>query len=256
MVLTAAEILLAWRVAWCRLRSPVLALAIACALGVAYALAARWVVGGYARIAEMIGREEWLVNPMALRVSGSGSGNGPVATAEDVIVGTRVGDDIVGALVLRLEPSPAAMALAAASAAGPGGGGSGSGSGGGPMSVSGGCGNVITGGGGGEGGRRRRGGSRHGSVAGLKGGRGLVRAWTVHPHYRHRGLGSDLLHEAVRFTRERCGRDAEVGFAREHAHSRMVLPELFNRGFRRRERMAAWALRDVLAEWDMTRRKR
>jgi len=65
-----------------------------------------------------------------------------------------------------------------------------------------------------------------------------------------------MLHEAVRLTRERCGRDAEVGFAKEHANSRMVLPEMFNGSFRRAEMRAAKALENVLEQWEGNRRKR
>ncbi len=57
-------------------------------------------------------------------------------------------------------------------------------------------------------------------------------------------------------TRERCGKDAEVGFAQEHANSNMVLPEFFNRGFRKREQRAAKALDDVIANWEGAKRKR
>lgn len=90
----------------------------------------------------------------------------------------------------------------------------------------------------------------------LRGGKGVIRAWTVRLRYRGRGVGQDLLHEAVRITRERCGREAEVGFAAEHANSEMVLPEMFNRTFRKGERRAAGALERVLGEWEGIRRKR
>lgn len=90
----------------------------------------------------------------------------------------------------------------------------------------------------------------------LRGGKGVVRAWTVRLRYRGKGVGADMLHEAVRVTRERCGKDAEVGFAAEHANSQMVLPEMFNRTFRKGERRAAGALEKVLGEWEGVRRKR
>jgi hypothetical protein len=63
-----------------------------------------------------------------------------------------------------------------------------------------------------------------------------------------------MLREAVRLTRERCGKDAEVGFAQEHANSVMVLPEMFNRPFRKGEMRAARALEKVLGEWDGRKR--
>lgn len=90
----------------------------------------------------------------------------------------------------------------------------------------------------------------------LKGGKGVIRAWTVLLRYRGRGVGSDLLHEAVRVTREKCGRDATVGFAKEHANSAMVVPEMFNRQFRKDEQRAIKALEKVVTEWEGSRRKR
>ncbi|KAH6856969.1 hypothetical protein B0I37DRAFT_368908 [Chaetomium sp. MPI-CAGE-AT-0009] len=136
---------------------------------------------------------------------------------EDLVFGTRYGTDVVGALVLRLER---------------------------PWSPS----DGNSGGSGGGGGSRRKGHSRQNSFKAhsrqnsfkLKGGRG--------------GLGGDLLREAVRVTRERCGKDAEVGFAKEHANSIMVLPEMFNSPFRKGEMRAARALEKVLGERDGRRR--
>ncbi|KAL2146905.1 hypothetical protein VTI28DRAFT_1632 [Corynascus sepedonium] len=154
----------------------------------------------------------------------------PAGAEEDIILGTRHGSDIVGALVLRLER--------------PGSTSSPDGSGGGSS-----CGS----GGSGGGGSRRKAHSRQNSFK-LKGGRGVIRAWTIRLRYRGQGLGGDLLREAVRITRERCGRDAEVGFAKEHANSVMVLPELFNRPFRKAEMQAARALDKILSEWDGRRR--
>lgn len=90
----------------------------------------------------------------------------------------------------------------------------------------------------------------------LRGGKGVIRAWTTKLRYRGRGVGADMLHEAVRMTREKCGKDAEIGFAAEHANSRMVLPEMFNRAFRKGERRAALALEKVLGDWEGARRKR
>lgn len=88
----------------------------------------------------------------------------------------------------------------------------------------------------------------------LRGGKGVIRAWTVMLRYRGKGVGSDLLHEAVKVTREKCGKEAAVGFAKEHANSTMVLPEVFNGQFRKNEQRAAKALDKVLGEG--IRRKR
>ncbi|KAK3292077.1 uncharacterized protein B0H64DRAFT_220748 [Chaetomium fimeti] len=141
---------------------------------------------------------------------------------EDLVLGTRYGPDVVGAVVLRLER---------------------------PTSSSDGNGGGGTGGGGG----RRKAHSRQNSFK-LKGGRGVIRAWTTRLRYRGRGVGGDLLREAARVTRERCGKDAEVGFAKEHANSIMVLPEMFNSPFRKGEMRAARALERVLGERDGRRR--
>ncbi|EKD16827.1 uncharacterized protein L3040_001111 [Drepanopeziza brunnea f. sp. 'multigermtubi'] len=123
---------------------------------------------------------------------------------EDLILGSRFGDELIGALVLRLEK-------------------------------------------GGGGGKKKSG--KKG-----KGGNGVVRAWTVRNRYRGKGVGTELLEEAVRVTRDKLGRDAGVGFAAEHANSKMVLPDLFNLGFRKRETQAGRMLEGVVA--GMEKRKR
>ncbi|KAI0132218.1 acetyltransferase [Xylariales sp. AK1849] len=90
----------------------------------------------------------------------------------------------------------------------------------------------------------------------MKGGKGVIRAWTVKLKYRHKGVGTDLLHEAVKVTREKCGKDAEIGFAKEHANSTVVLPEVLNGQMRKDEQRAAKTLGSVLSEWEGNRRKR
>ncbi|KAI1386504.1 uncharacterized protein F4822DRAFT_318741 [Hypoxylon trugodes] len=99
-------------------------------------------------------------------------------------------------------------------------------------------------------------GKRRSRGSALKGGKGIIRAWTVKMRYRGKGVGADLLHEAVKVTRERCGKDAEVGFAKEHANSTMVLPEVFNGALRKDEQRAAKALEKVLSEWEGSKRRR
>ncbi|ROW14627.1 hypothetical protein VPNG_03185 [Cytospora leucostoma] len=100
--------------------------------------------------------------------------------------------------------------------------------------------------------RKKKGNHNHN----LKGGKGVIRAWTTRLKYRGKGVGADLLHEAIRVTRERCGKDAGIGFAAEHANSKMLLPEMFNKTFRKGERRAALALEKALGDWEGTRRKR
>ncbi|KAG5980208.1 hypothetical protein E4U55_004281 [Claviceps digitariae] len=92
--------------------------------------------------------------------------------------------------------------------------------------------------------------------ASLKGGKGIIRAWTIAPSHRAKGIGKELLNEAVRYTKDKCGKDAQVGFAQAHAHSIMVLPGLFNAIFRRDEARAANALDRSVEEWDLNKKKR
>jgi len=169
-----------------------------------YLIGIRFVTSGYLRAAEDLNWD--FITP-----GGGGQGG-----AEDLILGTRYGSDMVGALVLRLERPSSEHATGSSGNS-----------------------------------RTRKAHSRQNS---LKGGKGVIRAWTTRLRYRGRGLGGDLLREAVRVTRERCGKDAEVGFAQEHANSVMVLPEMFNRPFRKAEMQAARALEKVLGEWDGRRR--
>ena len=98
-------------------------------------------------------------------------------------------------------------------------------------------------------------GGRKKSKSGKTGGKGIVRAWTVRIKYRGKGVGTELLEEAVRTTREKLGNSAEIGFAAEHANSRMILPELFNRGFRKREVRAARALEAVVEGTDAKKKR-
>lgn len=125
----------------------------------------------------------------------------------DTIIGSRYGEEIIGALILRLERNGS--------------------NGGSP--------------------RKRR---------ASKGGKGIIRAWTTRIKYRGTNVGTGLLEEAVRVSRERLGNSAEVGFAVEHANSKMVLPEMFNGVFRKGERRAAQALEHVIKNETGNRKKR
>lgn len=116
---------------------------------------------------------------------------------DDIIIGSRFGDEVIGATVLRLE-------------------------------------------------RNGYGGSKKKKANGKTGGKGLVRAWTVRIKYRGKGVGTELLEEAVAVTREKLGNSAEIGFAAEHANSKMVLPDFFNGSFKKREARAARALEKVV----------
>jgi hypothetical protein len=184
--------------------------------GMAYLLVIRFFTSGYLRAAEDLSHD----------FLSSGQAGGWGGGQEDLVLGTRHGAELVGALVLRLERSFPVD-------------GHGHGHGHGRSGSS--------------GSSRRKAHSRQGSLK-AKGGKGVIRAWTTRLPYRGSGLGGDMLREAVRVTRERCGRDAEVGFAREHANSVVVLPEVFNRPLRRGEMQAARALEKVSKEWDGRRR--
>lgn len=168
------------------------ALMLASGLIMTYLVAIRFVASGYIQAAEAL-RWDWLVAEDG---------------EEDVVIGTRFGQDLIGALVLRLEPNPALA------------------------------------------------GKKKNRSLSLKGGKGVIRAWTTKLRYRGQGVGEDMLREAVRVTRERCGKDAEIGFAKEHANSTKVLPEVFNGVFRRQEMRAARTLEEVVAGVDKEKRKR
>lgn len=124
---------------------------------------------------------------------------------EDIIIGSRYGEEIIGAVILRLERS----------------------------------------------------GMGKKKTKGFKtGGEALVRAWAVRIRYRGKGVGTELLEEAIRISREKLGNSAKIGFAAEHANSTMVLPEFFNGGFRRKEVRAAKSLQKTLHTVDGSKKRR
>lgn len=194
LAVLAAALGLAFQFSWHARRDLGMALMLHSAVLMTYLLAIRYFTGRYIAVAEGL-RWDWMLSPDT--------------GEQDTVLGVRYGKTLIGALVLRLEPSPAVAAAGAK--------------------------------------RRTR-------ASALRGGKGVIRAWTVMLRYRGKGVGSDLLHEAVKVTREKCGKDAAVGFAKEHANSTMVLPEVFNGQFRKNEQRAAKALDKVLGEG--IRRKR
>lgn len=84
----------------------------------------------------------------------------------------------------------------------------------------------------------------------LKGGQGLIRAWTIKLMYRNNRVGGDLLRLAVLTTRHRCGEEATVSFADDHANNARVLPNMFNRPFNKRDERAAKALENAVGACD------
>ncbi|KAJ6444604.1 GCN5-related N-acetyltransferase (GNAT) domain-containingprotein [Purpureocillium lavendulum] len=145
---------------------------------------------------------------------------------EDVVLGARRGGILVGALVLRIEPRLGANTAGSSSSNG-------------SQAFQ-----YL---------HRRKNRSRSAS---FRGGRGVIRAWTTLDGRRGEGIGRELLHAAVRRTRDVCGRDAQVGFAKEHANSVMLLPDIFTAPFKHDERRAAESLQAVVDEWDVFRRKK
>lgn len=217
-----------------------LLLTLASGIVMSYLVAVRLLASRYIALAESVGwrflsRSSTGItirpdnNDADVDAGGAPVPDGSDLATEDVVLGARFGDELIAALVLRLEPHgrPGSSSSSSSSPSGGGEGGSG----------------------GGRGRRKNR-------TSSLKGGRGVIRAWTTKLRYRCKGVGGDMLREAVRVTRERCGRDAEVGFAKEHANSVMVLPEMFNGPFRKGERKAARALEAILLEFESTRRKK
>lgn len=194
----SAALAAAYRLGWLSSFDPGLSMTVSCGVFMTYLAGIRYLTTGYLSLAERL-RWAWL-----LRADDG---------EEDTLLAARRNDEIVGSLVLRLEPGPSPH----------------------PLALS---------------GRRK---NRSNS---LRGGRGVIRAWTTSLHHRGKGVGRDLLSEAVRVTRERCGRDAEIGFAQEHANSAMLLPEMFNAQFRRDELRAAKALSDVLADYELVKKRR
>lgn len=100
------------------------------------------------------------------------------------------------------------------------------------------------------------GGRRRTRSLSLRGGRGLIRAWAVRRKARCRGVGKELLQAAVRITRERCGKDAEMGFVQDHAHSRLLFHNMYNGFFRKVEVAADKALRQAVDDWSVTKKKK
>lgn len=138
----------------------------------------------------------------------------PDSSVQDTVIVSKFGEEIIGALALRLQP---VMSSSKSS----------------------------------RGTSRRKG--SNGSNG--RGGSGLIRAWTVRLRFRGKGVGTEMLEEAVKISRDRLGRDVEVGFAADHANAKRVLPKLFNGGMEKGERKAAEKLSKVVEEIDARRRR-
>ncbi|KAH6886344.1 hypothetical protein B0T10DRAFT_79905 [Thelonectria olida] len=78
-----------------------------------------------------------------------------------------------------------------------------------------------------------------------------IRAWTTKTKYRCRGLGGDMLREAVKKTKETLGPNGVVEIAEDHANSNLLpLPASFNAVFTRREQKAKDALSAAMRDWE------
>lgn len=126
---------------------------------------------------------------------------------EDLLVGTKFGDEIIGALIIRIERGVGATKKKAKQAKG-------------------------------------------------QGGKAVIRAWTVKLRYRHKGIGTGLLEEAIRISRETLGRDAEIGFSADHANSKVLIPGVFTSPMKKRERDAIVMLEEIEKTGEVSSKKK
>ncbi|WPH04454.1 Hypothetical protein R9X50_00734500 [Acrodontium crateriforme] len=73
--------------------------------------------------------------------------------------------------------------------------------------------------------------------------RGEIKAWTVRLKYRHKGVGTALLEEAVKEAKKKGAETLE--FAEEHANSKRVLYSFYNKRFDNREQKGRDMLQDL-----------
>ncbi|KPI38112.1 uncharacterized protein AB675_1162 [Cyphellophora attinorum] len=75
---------------------------------------------------------------------------------------------------------------------------------------------------------------------------GVIRGWTTKNRYRRKGVGTELLEEAVKICQDRGWQGPE--FDADHANSKRMLPGLFNGPFEKRDRQARNLLESVKQE--------
>jgi hypothetical protein len=75
---------------------------------------------------------------------------------------------------------------------------------------------------------------------------GMIRGWTTKNRYRRKGVGTELLEEAVKICQDRGWQGPE--FDADHANSKRMLPGLFNGSFEKRDRQARGLLESVKQE--------
>jgi GNAT superfamily N-acetyltransferase len=92
----------------------------------------------------------------------------------------------------------------------------------------------------------KKGGRRQGSGGGKGSVRAVIRGWSVKRRYRHKGLGTGLLEEAVKLCQEKGW--SGPSFADEHANSGRILWPLFNGAMESREKKARVLLEKIAEE--------
>lgn len=88
-----------------------------------------------------------------------------------------------------------------------------------------------------------------------------IRGWTVRQKYRHKGVGTALLEDAIKTAHEKGWASGGIEFASDHANSKKVLPALFNAAMEQRAQKAHSVLQKKVEEYEAsagkaTRRKR
>jgi ribosomal protein S18 acetylase RimI-like enzyme len=162
-------------------------------------IAVKWATGEYIEHAERVGTWVWLVQ--------ESDDDNSKREGEEILI-TKYGDEIIGALVLRIERDTTPVSS--------------------PQTSS----------------RNSRSSKRKQLATSSR--TGVIRAWTVKRRYRQRGIGTELLEEAVTLCRTRQLHGPV--FSDQHANSKRVLPALFNDVFDRREQRARSLLDKVIAE--------
>lgn len=171
----------------------------------------RWLTSGYIAEAERIGTWKWLD-------LGRNDPNGSnIVGSEDEILLTRFGDEVIGTIFIRgVRESPNGSNSSSGSSS--------------PTTSSGGGGNASP--------KKTR--AKNLPVT------GLIRGWTVKRRYRHKGIGTGLLEDAVALTQSKGWHGPE--FADDHANSAKLLPMTFLGGFVKREKLARQSLEKVKEE--------
>ncbi|KAK5060229.1 hypothetical protein LTR84_010114 [Exophiala bonariae] len=181
----------------------------------------RWLTGGYIEEAERIGTWKWL---NLGRDEGNGNTNAIIGEEDEILL-TRFGDEVIGTLFLR------GVRESNSSSNSGGGGSDGMGH---SSSLSSSSGNSS------PTKRAARAAARNTPVT------GQIRGWTVKQRFRHKGVGTGLLEEAVAATQRHGWLGPE--FAADHANSAKLLPMTFLGGFVKREKLAREALVRVKTE--------